>query len=146
MGMAKIKPGTPHKNPQNINIINTVTILIENDLPNMIGSTIDPKTTCTAVNKMMANSAVPGNCISIKVKIETATVETMEPTICTKLIAKANSPQKRGKLISKKMHTKLNPIPVHALTKNFTFRNLTTLFSIVMKVLMVRVCCLNIVS
>lgn len=81
MGIASINPGTPHKKPQNMSITSTVTMLMEKDLPNIMGSTIDPNTTCTAVKRIMATNAVPGNCISISAKMEAKTVETTEPTI-----------------------------------------------------------------
>ncbi len=72
---------------------------------------------------------------STKAKIDNKITEINEPTICTKLMAKANKPQNIGKLTSKNTH--INPVnrPVNALTKNFTLINLIRSFSIFIKVL-----------
>ena len=61
--------------------------------------------------------------------------DTMEPIICTKFKKKATNPQNMGKLTLKKQHASPNPIPVSALTKNFTFTNCIKSSSIFMKIL-----------
>lgn len=57
-----------------------------------------------------------------------------DPTICRKLIAKANKPQKTGKLTPKPQHASPIPMPVNRLIKNLTLMNLIKSFSIFIKV------------
>ena len=130
MGMAIIRPGIPHINPQSINIIRTVITFIEKDFPMKIGSKIAPNNTCTPVIERIKKNSVLVGSSSTKAKIDKSMTEINEPTICTKLIRKAKSPQKIGKLTSK--NTQANPvnIPVNKLTKNLTLMNVIKSFSI----------------
>lgn len=89
---------------------------MENDLPINIGSKILPNNTCTPViestkknRRLVGSSCTNANSAS---KI----TETKEPTICTKLTIKANSPQNIGKFTSKNTQAKPMPKPVRALT------------------------------
>ena len=95
-------PGIPQIYPQNINIIKIVITFIENDLPIKTGSKIPPIITWTRVIVSIKNNKAPVASSSTKANNDNNTTEITEPIICTKLIAKANRPQKIGKLTSKK--------------------------------------------
>lgn len=81
MGMDIINPGTPQIYPQSISMINTVTVLIENVFPIIIGSSIPPKRTCTPVMIKQNKANEPVESISAKEKTLNTTVEIIEPII-----------------------------------------------------------------
>ena len=97
-----IKPGTPQINPQNINITNTAIMFIEKDFPIKIGSKIAPKRTWTEVIEITKKSKILDISNSTNAKIDNKITVINDPTICTKLMIKANKPQNIGKLTSKK--------------------------------------------
>ena len=101
IGIHMIIPGIPQRNPQSINITNTVIIFMEKDLPMKIGSRMDPKVTCTDETARKNRNIVLVESISTIAKSVTIITAINEPTIWTKLIKNANSPQKIGKLTSK---------------------------------------------
>ena len=70
IGIAIIKPGMPHKNPQNISITNTAIMFIEKDLPIKIGSKIAPKTTWTRVIESTKKKSVLVGSNSTNAKID----------------------------------------------------------------------------
>ena len=102
IGIAIINPGIPQMKPQNISITKTVIIFIEKDFPIKTGSKILPKSTCTIVIDSTKKNNTLLNSNSTKAKRLHSITVTKDPTICTKLIKKPNSPQKIGKLTSKK--------------------------------------------
>src|SRR5690606_11994661 len=128
-------PGTPQINPQSMSITRTVITFKENDFPIKMGAKIEPNNTRTPVIEMIKKNNVLVESNSIKAKIDNSITVIMEPTICTKLIIKAKSPQKIGKLTSKNTQAKPVPIPVAKLIKNLTFINFIRSFSILKKVL-----------
>ena len=96
------------------------------------------------MERMKKNRVLVGS-NSIKAKIDNKITVMMEPTICTKLIINAKSPQKIGKLTSKNTQAKPVPIPVAKLIKNLTLMNLIRSFSILKKVLSEVCLCFKIV-
>ena len=136
IGIAIIKPGIPQRNPQNISITNTAITFMENDFPIKMGSKIAPNNTCTPVMLRIKKNKVLVVSNSTKAKMESNITVIKEPTIWTKLMTKAKSPQKIGKLTSKNTQAKPVPIPVSKLTNTLTLIKVFKSLSIFMKVLM----------
>ncbi len=81
IGIAIIKPGIPHRKPQNMSITKTAITLIEKDLPIKIGSKIAPNVTCTIeIAKMKKNKVLVGSS-STNAKIDNKMTDINEPTI-----------------------------------------------------------------
>ena len=141
--MDMIIPGIPHKYPQNINITRIAITFMENVFPMKIGSKIAPNNISIPPTTAKKKNRVVGASISTKANSVMAITAITEPIICTKLIAKANTPQKIGKLTSKYIQAIVNPIPVNKLITNFTTTNLKMSFSILINVLTEAKFCLN---
>ncbi len=92
---------------------------MENDLPIKIGSKILPNKTWTPVIESTKKNKVLVGSSCTKAKSDNKITETNEPTICTKLMIKANNPQNIGKFTSKNTQAKPVPMPVRALTNIF---------------------------
>lgn len=99
-----------------MSITNTAIIFIENDFPIKMGSKIAPNNTWTPVIEIIKKSKVLVGSNSTNANTDKSITDIKEPTICTKLITKANSPQNIGKLTSNKTQASPVPIPVSKLT------------------------------
>ena len=81
IGMQRIIPGTPQRNPQNMSITKMVITLIENDLPIKMGSKMPPIMSCTSVIVSIKNNKIPVGSNSIKANMDKHNTEIIEPII-----------------------------------------------------------------